>query len=200
VSLISLCLMIALVVLLVGGVWGLARSHLEPHAVEDVSYVALPRVLRELASTLRDGGVIFLRHGAAAAELQLYKRANGRQPDELRLSILNSGKTRESFARILEAWDRAAIGYELEASDTGAEPTSAVASFETQVAASFSAASYVVRVCFEAVGAGSDSRITAWALDRSFYLDRLQEAEELPAGPRRWLLIWLIRRSINRAP
>ena len=137
----------------------------KPRKRKGVRYAVLSITLRQLASPLHDRGTIYLEHADVEGTIRVRMRRHETRPDQLLFRFRNEDKTRPAFDRVVAALDRDKIPFDTELTKIRKRPRAVVVDFDASQAASYANLAHLTKLCFDAMGATADERLTAWAVD-----------------------------------
>lgn len=138
-----------------------------PRKYRNVSYQALPALLRELAAPLHSRGTIYLGHAEVEGVIWIRLRRYKTRPDQLQFRFRNTDETRRPFNQVTTALEREGVDFEMELTRLRKRPRAAVIAFDATQATSYSGLAHAARVCFEAMGETQDDKLVVYAEDSS---------------------------------
>jgi hypothetical protein len=137
----------------------------KPRKRRSIRYSVLSIVLRQLASPLHDRGTVYLEHADAEGTIRVRMRRYKTSPDLLLFRFRNADKTRPAFDQVVAALDRDKIPFDTELTKIRKRPRAVVIAFDATQAAGYADLAHLTKLCFDAMGATADERLTAWAVD-----------------------------------
>lgn len=137
----------------------------KPRKRRGVRYAVLSVLLRQLSSPLHNHGTVYLEHADVEGTIWIRMRRYRTRPDQLQFRFRNADKTCPAFDQVVAALDRDEIPYDTELTKIGKRPRAIVVDFDATQAASYASLAHLTKLCFDAMGATADERLTAWAVD-----------------------------------
>ena len=137
----------------------------KPRKRRGVRYAVLAIVLQQLASPLHNRGTVYLEHADMEGTIRVRMRRYKTRPDQLLFRFRNADKTRPAFDQVVAALDRDKIPFDTELTTIRKRPRAVVVDFDATQAAGYANLAHLTKLCFDAMGATADERLTAWAVD-----------------------------------
>jgi len=119
----------------------------------------------QLASPLHNRGTVYLEHADVEGTIRVRMRRHETRPDQLLFRFRNADKTRPAFDQVVAALDRDKIPFDTELTKIRKRPRAVAVDFDATQAAGYANLAHLTRLCFDAMGATADERLTAWAVD-----------------------------------
>ena len=137
----------------------------KPRKRRGVKYAILSVSLRQLASPLHNRGTVYLEHADVEGTIRVRMRRYKTRPDQLLFRFRNKDKTRPAFDQVVAALERDKIPFDTELTKIRKRPRAVVVDFDATQAAGYANLAHLTQLCFDAMRATADERLTAWAVD-----------------------------------